>query len=48
MSRNYQIKKREIDALLENFDWETNPEWRTKLIIINNKISSFWQSEIQR
>lgn len=42
------IRKREIDALLENFDWETNPDWEVKIYTIWVKIYAFWKEELKR
>ena len=46
MTRDYQIKKRTIDSMLENFDWETNPKWVGKLDEIKTKIDEFWTIEL--
>ncbi len=37
-----QTRQRVIRALLENFDWETDPNWRKDLDIIINKIHEYW------
>ena len=48
MSKSYMVKKREIDALLENFNWETNPDWSELLDDIGKKIDDFWTNELKR
>jgi len=39
---DYAIVKQEIDSLMHNFDYETNPHWEEKLAKIHDKISYFW------
>jgi len=39
---DYAIVKQEITSLIQNFDYETNPDWEEKLAIIHDKISHFW------
>lgn len=37
-----QQKKQVIDSLLQNLDWETNPDWQQKMIIIDLNIKEYW------
>ncbi len=45
---SYKQKKQVIDSLLQNFVWETDPKWKEKLSIIENKIALFWKTELKR
>lgn len=37
-----QQKQQEIRSLLQNFDWETNPSWLSKLNVIQDEIEFYW------
>ncbi len=48
MGRQYKIRKQLIDSMLQNFDWETNPNWQIELTAIDMKIKQFWNEELKR
>ena len=48
VDRQYMIKKRIIDALIEGFDWETNPDWKKEWKVINEKVEDFWKNVLKR
>lgn len=37
-----QQKKQLIDSLLQNLDWETNPDWQGIMIAIDKEIIEYW------
>jgi hypothetical protein len=43
-----QQAKQVIDSLLQNFDWETSPNWPEKLDNIKNHIQEYWDVYLQR
>jgi len=45
---DYAIVKQEIDSLLQNFDYETNPDWPEKMNKITEKIIYFWDVILER
>jgi len=46
---DYAIVKQEIDSLLmQNFDYETNPDWPKKLKQIEDKVDEFWVRILER
>jgi len=45
---DYAIVKQEIDSLMQNFDYETNPDWPAKLTAIADKCDEFWTRILER
>ena len=43
-----QQKKQVIDSLLQNFNWETNPNWQEMMIEIDKKIDEYWEHSLGR
>jgi len=40
--------KQEIDSMIQNLAWETDPDWPKKLMKINMKITHFWDVILDR
>jgi len=40
--------KQEITSLIQNFAWETDPNWSVKLHAIETKIAYFWSDILER
>jgi len=40
--------KQEITSLIQNFAWETDPDWQEKLIKIRKEINHFWSEILER
>jgi len=48
MTRQYASRKQLIDSMIQNLDWETNPNWQINIITIDKKIKQFWREELER
>ena len=40
--RTIQVDIQMIRSALQNFDWETNPDWENKLFEIKSSIKKYW------
>jgi len=40
--------KQEITSLIQNFAWETDPNWKEALNTFENKIKYFWSDILDR
>lgn len=43
-----QQKQQVIRSLLQNFNWETNPDWQKSMIEIDDKIKEYWENYLKR
>ncbi len=43
-----QQKKQVIDSLIQNFNWETNPNWQEMMVHIDEKIIDYWDNSLER
>lgn len=43
-----QMMQQIIRSKLENFDWETNPEWQPDFYEIMNLIKIYWKDYLKR
>ena len=46
--KSIQVVQQEIRSLVENFDWETNPNWYLHLKKIEFKINDYWTNYLKR
>lgn len=47
-NKTYKVRKQEIDSLIQNLAWETDPNWEIKLQSIRLRIHDFWKNELKR
>jgi hypothetical protein len=47
-TKSIQVKQQEIRSLLQNFNWETNPNWSNMLLHMKNEIDDYWLNYLQR
>jgi len=40
--------KQEITSLIQNFAWETDPNWDKKILEIHTRIGYFWDEILDR
>lgn len=43
-----QMMKQIIDSKLQNFDWETNPQWQSEFYEIMNLIKIYWKDYLKQ
>ena len=41
--KTIKVVQQEIRSLIQNFDWETNPNWKLKLSNIETQIKFYWE-----
>lgn len=46
--KTIQIAQQEIRSLIENFDWETNPQWENNIDLIKVSIFQYWKYNLKR
>lgn len=46
--KTIQVKQQEIRSLLQNFNWETDPNWANKLLKITKEIDDYWKNYLKR
>jgi len=48
MAKSIQVLQQEIRSLIQNFQWETDPEWQAKMVEIDAKIKDYWENYLKR
>ena len=43
MPKTIQEAKQEIDSMIQNLQWETDPNWNSEIFEIRKKIFQYWE-----